>query len=192
MNIEGLDYNTEREKLKLKAYGREIQQMVEVCMTLPTKEERQACAETIITAMNRVLTSNLSKKERKPMLWYHLALMSDFKLDIDYPVDIQHEDKSAAPPARIPYTNKTHMHMRHYGRLTYQLLEQLKTMEPSPERDELAMETAYQMLRTQQSWGTMGADTEKVVCDMAQYTNGNIRMTPDMLDASGKKRKHRR
>ena len=43
MNIEGLDYNTQREQLVLPEYGREIQKMVDHALTLPTKEERQAC-----------------------------------------------------------------------------------------------------------------------------------------------------
>lgn len=54
MNIDGLDYNTQREKLVLPEYGREIQDMVAYCVTLPTKEERQDCAETIISIMDRM------------------------------------------------------------------------------------------------------------------------------------------
>ena len=54
MNIEGLDYNTQREQLVLPEYGREIQKMVDYAVALPTKEERQACAESIITTMIRM------------------------------------------------------------------------------------------------------------------------------------------
>ena len=103
MNIQGLDYNTERDKMRLKAYGRDIQQMVDYAITLPTKAERQRCAENIIDTMKRVVPSQQSNKERMPMLWYHLALMSNFKLDIDYPVEFEHEDKMALPPDKIDY-----------------------------------------------------------------------------------------
>ena len=54
MNIEGLDYNTQREKLIMPEYGREVQDMVDLCVNLKTKEERQACAETIIAIMERM------------------------------------------------------------------------------------------------------------------------------------------
>ena len=47
MNIEGLDYNTQRAKLILPEYGREIQQMVDHCLTLTDREERQRCAELL-------------------------------------------------------------------------------------------------------------------------------------------------
>ena len=48
MEIKGLDYNTQREKLVMPEYGREIQKMVEVAVGLPTKEERMRCAVSII------------------------------------------------------------------------------------------------------------------------------------------------
>ena len=54
MNIKGLDYNTQREKLILPEYGREVQNMVDHAISLPTKEERQRCAETIIRIMDRM------------------------------------------------------------------------------------------------------------------------------------------
>ena len=44
MEIKGLDYNTQREKLVMPEYGREIQKMVELAISLPTKEERMQCA----------------------------------------------------------------------------------------------------------------------------------------------------
>lgn len=55
MNINGLDYNTQRERLILPEYGREIQNMVDYCVALPTKEERQRCAATIVATMDRMV-----------------------------------------------------------------------------------------------------------------------------------------
>ena len=51
MNIQGLDYNTGREQMVLPEYGREIQKMINHAITLPTKEERQQCAQTIVKLM---------------------------------------------------------------------------------------------------------------------------------------------
>ena len=61
MDIKGLDYNTQREKLIMPEYGREIQKMVEYACELPTKEERLQCAQAIIRQMetkNRQLKQN--------------------------------------------------------------------------------------------------------------------------------------
>lgn len=176
MDIEGLDYNTGRGKLRLMAYGRDIQQMVDHCVALPTKAERQRCAESIIDIMKRVVPSQLAYRERMPALWYHLALMSDFKLDIDYPVDIVHEDKMAIKPERIEYTNKRRMPARHYGRLLLAMTEKLRAMEPGGERDALAAVTANQMHRSLAAWGMGSADKERVASDMARLTDGAIQL----------------
>ena len=181
MEIDGLDYNTQRDKLKLMAYGRDIQQMVERCTALPTKEERQKCAAAIIEVMKRVVPSQMDNKERIPALWYHLALMSDFKLDIDYPVDIIHEDKMAIKPGKMDYTNKAGMGVRHYGRLLAAIFDKLKAMPPSKERDVLAEKTATQMFRSLTAWGMGTADKEKVVSDMARFTDGVIQLDPNSL-----------
>lgn len=181
MQLDGLDYNTQREKLKLMAYGRDIQQMVKQCLDLPTKAQRQACAETIISTMKRVVPSTQNQKERMPVLWYHLALMSDFKLDIDYPVEIVHEDKMAQSPNRLEYTNKRRMPIRHYGRLLFEMFEKLQTMPEGPERDTLVNITAGQMYRSLVMWGMATADKEKVASDLARFTNGVIQVDPTQL-----------
>ncbi|MBQ0074700.1 MAG: DUF4290 domain-containing protein [Prevotella sp.] len=180
MELEGLDYNTHREKLRLMAYGRDIHQMVELCMKLPTKEQRLRCAEKIIDAMKRVVPSQQSFKERTPVLWYHLALMSDFKLDIDYPVEIIHEDKMATPPDHIPY-NKEKMPIRHYGRLVNELLNKLKTMPEGEERKALVTHTARQMYNSLVSWGLGTADKERVASDLARLTDGVIQVMPNEI-----------
>ena len=54
MEIEGLDYNTQREKLLLPEYGREVQSMVDYAMTLTDRAERQRCANSIVAIMKRI------------------------------------------------------------------------------------------------------------------------------------------
>ena len=184
MEIEGLTYNTQRERLRLKAYGRDIQQMVDYCIALPTKQERQKCAASIIDAMKRVVPSQLSYKERMPALWYHLALMSDFRLDIDYPVEIVHEDKMATSPETIEY-DKRRMPVRHYGRMLFDVFEMLKTMPDGEERRKLAEQTATQMYRCLEAWGMGTIDREKVVDDLARYTDGVIQMEPSQVVIGG-------
>ena len=88
MNIDGLDYNTQREKLILSEYGREIQDMVNYALTLEDKAERQHCAETIVQIMGRMTPNNTDAESKKQKLWDHLAIISNFKLDIDYPYEV--------------------------------------------------------------------------------------------------------
>ena len=98
MNIEGLDYNTQREKLVLPEYGREIQKMVDHAISIEDRAERQHCAEAIVAIMSRMFPQNRNNKDHEQMLWDHLALMSGFKLDIDYPYDVTQALKIATKP----------------------------------------------------------------------------------------------
>ena len=178
MNIEGLDYNTQRERIKLNEYGREIQQMVDYCVTIPDREERQACAEAIIDTMRKMNPSDQNINDRMQTLWDHLALMSDFKLDIDYPVEITTAEQMASKPEPVAYPN-TRIPVRHYGRALFELFETLKTMEPGEERDTLVRMTANQMKRCLLLWGHGNGDDEKVADDLARFTDGIIQLDLD-------------
>ena len=178
MNIEGLDYNTQRERIKLNEYGREIQQMVDYCVSIPDREERQVCAEAIIDTMRKMNPSEQNINDRMQTLWDHLALMSDFKLDIDYPVEITTAEQMASKPEPVAYPN-TRIPVRHYGRALFELFETLKTMEPGEERDTLVRMTANQMKRCLLLWGHGNGDDEKVADDLARFTDGVIQLDLD-------------
>ena len=178
MNIEGLDYNTQRERIKLNEYGREIQQMVDYCVSIPDREERQACAEAIIDTMRKMNPSDQNINDRMQTLWDHLALMSDFKLDIDYPVEITTAEQMASKPEPVAYPN-TRIPVRHYGRALFELFDTLKTMEPGEERDTLVRMTANQMKRCLLLWGHGNGDDEKVADDLARFTDGVIQLDLD-------------
>ena len=178
MNIEGLDYNTQRERIKLNEYGREIQQMVDYCVSIPDREERQVCAEAIIDTMRKMNPSDQNINDRIQTLWDHLALMSDFKLDIDYPVEITTAEQMASKPEPVAYPN-TRIPVRHYGRALFEVFETLKTMEPGEERDTLVRMTANQMKRCLLLWGHGNGDDEKVADDLARFTDGVIQLDLD-------------
>ncbi|MBR5656594.1 MAG: DUF4290 domain-containing protein [Prevotella sp.] len=178
MNIEGLDYNTQREKLILPEYGREIQNMVDHAIQIEDRDERQRCAETIIGIMERMFPQNKENNDHQQKLWDHLALMSRFQLDIDWPFDVQQAARIAVKPEPLPYP-MTEIPVRHYGNMIFEMFEKLKSMEPGPERDELARMTANQMKRNLAQWSHGSADDEKVVSDIARFTDGKIQLDLD-------------
>ena len=178
MNIDGLDYNTQREKLVLPEYGREIQDMVAYCVTLPTKEERQDCAETIISIMDRMNQQNHGNADHIQKLWDHLALMADFKLDIDYPFDVSQAMKIASKPEPMTYP-MSKIPVRHYGKMMFERFEKLKNMEEGDERTELIRVVANQMKRCLIQWGHGSSDDEKVASDLARFTDGKVQLDLD-------------
>ena len=179
MDTEGLDYNTEREKLLMHEYGREVQLMVEHAITLPAKEDRQRCAEAIIDTMKRITNPGGQKNaDRMQTLWNHLALLSNGRLDIDFPVNITIAGNDDFKPEPVRYTTGK-VPLRHYGRAIFQLFDKLKEMEPGEERNELMRMTANQMKRCLMSYGQGAADNEKIADDLARYTDGKIQLDID-------------
>ncbi len=175
MEIEGLDYNTQREKLRLPEYGREIQKMVDYAVELPSKSERQRCAETIIAIMDRMYPMNRENVDYEQKLWDHLAIMSDFKLDIDWPYNIEQARTITTKPQPMPYP-MSKIPVRHYGKMMFELFDKLKTMAPGKERDELIKLTANQMKRNLYQWSHGSSDDEKVASDLAKFTDGKVQL----------------
>lgn len=83
-----MDYNTNRPRLKMSSYGRNVQQMVEKCLTIEHPAERQGYAERIVEIMATVTQQSLKNPEVKQKLWNHLAYIADYKLNINYPCHI--------------------------------------------------------------------------------------------------------
>lgn len=175
MNIEGLDYNTQREKLLMPEYGREIQKMVDHAVSLPDKEERLKCAKSIIRLMESKNPQLHDSENYEQALWDHLYLMSHRQLDIDWPYDVSEAEKILSKPEPMAHPSEG-THMRHYGRLIEELFEKLKTMPEGEERDELVRLTANQMKRNLATWGHGSMDDEKVADDLARFTDGKIQI----------------
>ena len=175
MEIKGLDYNTQREKLLLPEYGREIQKMVDHALTLPSKAERLKCAKTIVMMMLTKVPQIRENANYEQTLWDHLYLMSDKRLNIDWPYDVSSAEKIHSKPAPVPLP-QNRIRLRHYGKLVEELLEKLKTMPAGSERDELVRQTANQMKRDLLTWGHGSADDEKVADDMARLTDGAVQL----------------
>ena len=200
MDIKGLDYNTQREKLVLSEYGREIQKMVDVAIVLPTKEERMRCAQTIVRQMEMKTPQIRQSENWQQTLWNHLFLMCRGQLDIDWPFDMSEAEKISTKPQPMAHPQSQDIaRIRHYGRLIGDVFEKLKTMPEGEERDELVRVTANQMKRDLLTWGHGSMDDERIADDLARFTDGKIqidlssfrfdRITAINNDSSGKRKK---
>ena len=175
MDIKGLDYNTQREKLVMPEYGREIQKMVDYAIGLDSKAERQRCAQAIVKMMETKVPQLRDNADYRQTLWDHLYMMGRKQLDIDWPFDVSAAEKIHDKPQPIPLP-KEHIKLRHYGKLVEELFEKLKTMPAGEERDALTYYTANQMKRDLTTWGHGSMDDERVASDLAHYTDGVIQL----------------
>ena len=159
-------------------YGRNIQNMVNHCLTLEDRAERQWCAESIIRIMAKLAPDHRLAQDGEKALWDHLAIMSGFQLDIDYPCDVSQALKIATKPEPMTYP-MSKIPVRHYGKLLFEAFEQLKTMEPGERRDAFVRSVANQMKRSLMQWGHGSSDDEKVASDLARFTDGKIQLDLD-------------
>jgi len=171
--MQGLDYNTQREKLLLPEYGREIQNMVDHAITLPVREDRLRCAKAIVRMMAGKVPQMRENVGYQQALWDHLFIMSRKQLDIDWPYDVSGAEKIHTRPEPLKLPQQP-IRLRHYGRLVEEMCEKLKTMDAGPERDELARHTANQMKRDLVIWGHGTSDDERVADDLAMLTDGKV------------------
>lgn len=84
-------YNTQSAPIRMREYGRAIQQMVEQACAIPDRHARQEFAAEIVQTMNKLSSEKGNSQEKQAKLWNHLAVISEHRLDIDYPFDIVRE-----------------------------------------------------------------------------------------------------
>lgn len=167
-----LQYNTEKANLQMSEYGRIIQEMVNHCLTIEDRQECLACAQHIVSVMASLAQEKASNPEVQSKLWNHLALISDFKLDIDYPVEIipQAEATSHPSPMSLPQGKIRH---KHYGRIIEEALKHLSEMPEGEERDALVRQTADRMKQNLFTWNPDVMSEEKVANDIDAYSQGH-------------------
>ena len=173
-----LSYNTHLKKLVLPEYGRIIQEMVDHCLTIEDRAQRNLCAQTIINAMGNLFPALKEGEENKRKLWDDLAIMSDFKLDIDYPYEIVQQDSLETNPDKIAY-NTVISDNRHYGRHLIAMVQRAAQMEQSEERDALVLMLANQMKKVMLASGNDSTDDVRIFKDLAAISHGEFRLNPD-------------
>jgi len=162
--------------LKLPEYGRNIQKMVDYCLTIPDREERTVCAYSIIDSMANLFPELKTNDETNHKLWDHLMIMSDFKLDIDFPCEVIAENNLHSIPEPVGYDNNM-FQFRHYGKNIEELIQKATDMEPGPEKDELIYLTASHMKKMMMSFNPEGATDSRIFNDLRMMTGGAILVT---------------
>ena len=175
-----MEYNTQQRKLPLPEYGRSVQNMVDHALTIEDREERQRCANTIVKIMGGMFPYLRDESDNNQKLWDHLAIMSDFKLDIDYPVEVVKKESLEVKPERIVYPKHTYR-FRHYGQYVQSLVKKAAEYEEGEEKTQLINLIANQMRKDFQNWNKDSIDVQKIVDDLATLTDGALKVDPESI-----------
>lgn len=173
-------YNTQQKRMPLPEYGRSIQNMVDHALSLQDPAERQRCANTIINIMGGMFPHLRDVPDFKHKLWDHLAIMSDFKLDIKYPYEVIRKDNLITKPEVIPYPS-TKIRYRHYGRTLEVLIKKACEFPEGDEKRNLVALICNHMKKDYMAWNKDTVEDRKIAEDLAEYSKGELQMTDDVI-----------
>lgn len=168
-----MNYNTDLGMITLPEYGRTIQRLVKVATELPTKEERTRCAYSIIDVMGNLFPYLRDSEDYKHKLWDHLAIMSDFQLDIDYPTEPLNLEKLHTKPDRVKYPVSIYAE-RHYGNTVMLMIEKVGQTATPAERSSLIQLIANHMKKCYLLWNNTTIEDEKIIDDLYRLSRGEI------------------
>ena len=173
-----MEYNNQLPAITLPEYGRHIQNMVTYCKRIEDRKERNACARSIIQAMEAIVPERGASIDKKTIYWDHLAIISGFELDVDYPEGTitQEEillktEKPAYPGHFIKY--------RYYGHFIEGMIQRVCQMEQGPERAAAEYFIALQMKRDYMTWNQTHVEDLKIFKDLFELSDGQILLTPE-------------
>jgi hypothetical protein len=177
------DYNTKRKKLVLPEYGRHIHKLVDYIINIPDREERTRAAHALIAVMGNLNPHLRDVVDFKHKLWDHLAIMADFKLDIDAPYPLPTQSAFAEKPRKVPY-NQHPIRYKHYGKIIEQMIQKAVEMPEGEEKKVLIEMIANLMKRQYLTWNRDAVTDEVILKDLYELSGGKINITPDTLKLS--------
>jgi hypothetical protein len=163
----------QRTDLIMPEYGRNVQQMVDHAITISDREERMKCAQTIINVMGNMFPCLRDVNEFKHKLWDHLAMMSRYQLDIDYPYEIVPKDKNIEIKEKIPYPVSKIRYM-HYGYLVQDMVKVALDMEEGERKDNFVIFIANYMKKQYLTWNKDSVDDAKIQADLLVLSEGKL------------------
>jgi len=174
------DYNSSRPNMVMPEYGRHVHKMVEYIKSLPEKEDRNRIARQLVQVMI-TLNPNLKESgEFRHKVWDHLAIIGNFELDIDYPVEITRKDALKEKPKKVPYSDNK-IRYKHYGKCVELLLEEISKIEdPNKKKAYTEMEANY-MKKLYLLWNKDVVSDEQILGDIKELAGKNT------IDTSGVK-----
>lgn len=142
-----MEYNTDRTQLHMPEYGRIIQQLVERCKELSTKEERNEMCHAIVDFMGQRNPQLRDEENYKHKLWDHLFILANYNLDVDSPYPFPTKEELSVKPKRMEYP-KLQGDFKFYGKSILQLIELAIKQEDGEEKEALIEVIANNMKKS--------------------------------------------
>ncbi|MDE5646941.1 MAG: DUF4290 domain-containing protein [Muribaculaceae bacterium] len=174
-----LTYNTNQKTLRMPEYGRNIQSMLDYCLALPDRSERNAAAAAIVKTMGILFPQLRETPGDNSKFWDHLAIMSGFSADIDWPEGTVNAEELSSKPDKVEIT-QGNVKYRCYGRMVERMMNYAASLPAGDEKDQLIFMIADQMKKSLLAITPDGVDDSRIFADIAEMTHGEIRLDPKL------------
>jgi len=168
-----MEYNTSRNHLSMKEYGRHIQKMVEHVLTIEDKELRQKNAFAVIELMGFLNPHLKNVEDFRHKLWDHLFFISEFKLEVESPYPIPTRETLKAKPERLPYPKRYPKH-NHLGKNIEHVIDKALKEENPDKKQGFANSIAYYMKLTYSNWHKELVHDDTIQAELSSITKGEL------------------
>ncbi len=168
-----MEYNTTRNYLTMREYGRHIQKMVEYLLTVDDREARQRQTKVVIELMGFLNPHLKNVEDFRHMLWDHLFFISDFKLDVDspYPVPEKATYKAKTGPMGYP---KRYPKFSHLGKNLEIVIDKALKEEDPEKKAGFANSIAYYMKLSYSNWHKELVHDDAIRTELNSMTGGQL------------------
>jgi hypothetical protein len=171
-----MEYNTTRNHLTMREYGRHIQKMVEHLLSIEDRDRRQANAMAVIELMGFLNPHLKNVEDFRHKLWDHLFYISDFKLDVDSPYPIPQKETYKAKPDPLPYP-KRYPRFSHLGKNLELVIDKALKEESPEKRQGFANAIAYYMKLAYNNWHKDIVHDDAIQSELTSITKGQLEFT---------------
>ena len=179
-----MEYNTNRTKLLMPEYGRNIQQMVEYCKSILSKEERNEVAKTIVEFMGQRNPHLRDEENYKHKLWDHLYILADYDLDVDAPYPFPTREELDQKPNRMDYPSFENEY-KFYGKSILQLIDRAIELEEGEEKEVLIQVIANNMKKSYNVYNKEHVQDEVIFRHLKELSQDKLDLTGiETLDKS--------
>lgn len=175
MKTNSLEYNTERKKMQIPEYGRNVQKMINFAVEIEDREERNRAAEAIISVMGQLNPHLRDVEDYKHKLWTHMFIMSDFKLDVDSPYPIPDIETLAEKPGRMTYP-MNHIRYGHFGNYVQKMIKDAATLPEGDEKEYLKVTLANLMKKNYLVFHTENVEDRVINEHLSEISKGVLKL----------------
>jgi len=180
---DGLVYNSQRQPVKNKEFGRGLQELVAYVKTLPDEQTRTQAAHQLVKMVRMLHPGMRKSQEEQHRVWDQLHMMADFELGTNSPFPEPSPEKLNAPPERMTYP-KQNARYRHYGHGVENMLNHALTLQGEDRLN--AIDYAGRVMKNfYRTWTGNDLDNRLLLKHMQEITQGKMNLTYEEVEEHG-------